>query len=229
MPISREPTHGIGFNADRKMCVVIQHHLAKGARCAPPLDPPDCGASRASSPFPRHPTVSPVDHSQGDVALPCTPSIRRAYRRPLNPTRIVWPLHRHSGRSLRAPPRPPWPGRRRSPLDPIDQRACHGPLEPSTRLVPPGPHHGFAHGDDQGAFEPLGSLTNPARVGCAPAFRRWTPTRLCTLDRKTFSAHSRTTARRGGAVLLPTLALAEQADIRMTQTTIAFTDGLWPN
>ena len=43
-------------------------------------------------------------------------------------------------------------------------------------------HHGFAHGDDQGAFVPLGTLTNPTRIGCAPACRRWTTTKEASLD-----------------------------------------------
>ena len=52
LPGSRPGSWQPSPNADRKMCVVIQHHLAKGARCAPPLDPPGLWRVRDIEPLP---------------------------------------------------------------------------------------------------------------------------------------------------------------------------------
>ena len=78
------------------MCVVLQHHFGKGARCAPPLHPPGLWLLQGIEPIPEPFSRSPVDHSQasgrlhpplegasvlpqdphgrGDFALPWTPS-----------------------------------------------------------------------------------------------------------------------------------------------------------
>lgn len=85
------------------MCVVVQHHLGKGTRCAPPLHPPGLGSywasnpSRASGtyhrsitrrawrrpspPAPNHGSSelsrSPEPHSQGAFGAPCTHRLGR--------------------------------------------------------------------------------------------------------------------------------------------------------
>jgi hypothetical protein len=52
------------LKTERKMCVVLQHHLGKGPRCAAPLHPPGHGPDQGIEPIPRQQTVSPVNHSQ---------------------------------------------------------------------------------------------------------------------------------------------------------------------
>lgn len=144
------------------MCVVLQHHLAKGSRCAPPLDPPGLW---------RFPGIEPVS----------APAQRLAVASPL-------------GWSLRAPPRPPWlsrganlvavesrpdicgpdPAPGETSLSPGPHRAGRRlRLSPCTPIDPPAPR---LRRTSQRAFAPFGNLTNPPRIGCAPAFRRWTTT-----------------------------------------------------
>lgn len=66
------------------MCFVVQNHLGKGARCAPPLHPPGLGSVRALSPsrasrtyrrsFTRGRLRSPCTHRHGGRACPQDPS-----------------------------------------------------------------------------------------------------------------------------------------------------------
>ena len=146
------------------MCVVLQHHLAKGSRCAPPLDPPGLW---------RFPGIEPVS----------APAQRLAVASPLG-----WSLH--------APPRPPWLSRGANLVavgsrpdlcrpDPAPGATSLSPgphragwrlrLSPCTPIDPPAPR---LRRTSQRAFAPFGNLTNPPRIGCAPAFRRWTTTPL---------------------------------------------------
>ena len=70
------------------MCVVLQHHLGKGARCAPPLHPPGHGSFRALNPFQSQKIVSPINHSQGLEKCLSTCS---------EPCTNVWPSDHQSG------------------------------------------------------------------------------------------------------------------------------------
>ena len=119
------------------MCVVLQHHLGKGTRCASPLHPP--GLWRFTG-------IEPVFRATATSGR-CIATREEPPSSPKTPMAI----------SLR-------PGRLRSPLDPIEQGGDlrSPPAPPSTkgRSCPPGP------------------LTNPPRIGCAPAFPRWTTTQL---------------------------------------------------
>lgn len=96
-------------SGERKMCAVVPHDLAKGGSgAAPLLDTPAIGARfmirkrRRFRSLPCPTNVSPLDHQQGDFALPCIPSTRgrrapgptsRAWRRPSPPA----PNHGGSG------------------------------------------------------------------------------------------------------------------------------------
>lgn len=105
----------------------------QGGRCAPPLHPPGLGSFRGSTPCQSHPTVSPVDHSQGDFALPA-PIDLRAFLPP-KPLTISW---RPTLRGLDTAST--------SPLDPIRGLPRHP--EPTRRTrrhaSPPAPHHAQA-------------------------------------------------------------------------------------
>jgi len=70
------------------MCVVLQHHLGKGARCAPPLHPPGRGSSRALNPFQSQKIVSPINHSQG---------LEKCLSTCTEPCTNVWPSDHQSG------------------------------------------------------------------------------------------------------------------------------------
>ena len=56
------------------MCFVVQNHLGKGARCAPPLHPPGRGSVRGSTPSQSQQNVSPFNHSR-ETSLSLHPSI----------------------------------------------------------------------------------------------------------------------------------------------------------
>jgi hypothetical protein len=80
------------------MCVVVQHHLGKGSRCAPPLHPPGHGPDQGIEPIPSQQTVSPVNHLQvPETSLStCTgPWIMGAIAPALNPTRKETSLSLH--------------------------------------------------------------------------------------------------------------------------------------
>ena len=103
----------------------------------------------------------------GPLARPrCIPpawrrSRRRASSAPTKRLAVSSPLGK--GPPSRLPKTHPWGTHRRS----ITTRGVRRP----------GPcAEGFAPGDDQRAFEPLGTLTNPPRIGCASASRCWTTT-----------------------------------------------------
>lgn len=65
--VGRKPLDDIGNHriAVRKLCVVVQHHLGKGTRCAFPLHPSGLGSCRGLTPFQSQRNVSPFHHSQG--------------------------------------------------------------------------------------------------------------------------------------------------------------------
>ena len=127
--------------------------LPRGPAARPRWIPPACGASPALSPVPRH--------------------------------RNVWPLHRHSGGASMLPrdPHGSPEGPTSSRLDRDRTFAVRTPhrgrlrFSPCTPIDPPAPR---LRRTSQRAFAPFGNLTNPPRIGCAPAFRRWitTPLRL---------------------------------------------------
>lgn len=70
------------------MCFVVQNHLGKGARCAPPLHPPGCGSVRALNPFQSQKIVSPINHSQG---------LEKCLSTCTEPCTNVWPSDHQSG------------------------------------------------------------------------------------------------------------------------------------
>lgn len=45
-------SHSPAVSAGRKMCFVVQNHLGKGARCAPPLHPPGLWLLQGIEPIP---------------------------------------------------------------------------------------------------------------------------------------------------------------------------------
>jgi hypothetical protein len=145
------------------MCVVVQHHLGKGAAAHPRCIPPAHGSVRGSTPFQRHPTVSPVDHSQGDFALPA-PIDLGAFLPP-RPLTISW----RPGRELsRCPSLEPShrPGGLRAPWTPDQSYAdwmpsgAFAPLNPRAKGVPP-----------------LCNPDQPSAGWMPPARRRWTRSR----------------------------------------------------
>lgn len=149
------------------MCCTTTH-LGKGARCAPPLHPPGRGSSRALNPFQSQQIVSPINHSR-ETSLSLHPSIlsgrsgaiaphestRRAWRRASPPA----PNHaRTSGRPITNQGSVPAPTD--TPMT-ISWRRLHRDHEGSFRAtLSLEPSH------RAGAFVPLASLTNPARIGC---------------------------------------------------------------
>lgn len=132
----------------RKMCFVVQNHLGKGTRCAPPLHPPGLGSFRALSPLRSHPTVSPVDPSQGDFALPA-PIDQRAAAPLETHSSGYWPPTPASQGVPAPTPRPfSWRRLHRDHGRELSRCPCPGPI-PSTKEP----------------SSPLDPLTNPARIG----------------------------------------------------------------
>ena len=72
--------------AFRKMCVVVQHHLGKGARCAPPLHPP--GPWRSFG-------IEPNRASKTYRRLITRRAWRYASPPAQNHARTVWPVEHH--------------------------------------------------------------------------------------------------------------------------------------
>lgn len=71
------------------MCVVVQHHLGKGTRCAPPLHPPSLwlvSGYRTHHPARERFAAQPRARR---LRSPCTHD-QRGYRAPLKPTRRTW-------------------------------------------------------------------------------------------------------------------------------------------
>jgi len=94
------------------MCVVLQRHLAKGGfKRAPCWIPPF------------YSIVSPIDRSQGLES--CLLHLHRTMHERLA-------VRSHFAGSLRAPPRPPWPGRFRLSPGPHRPKSLQRPLETST-------------------------------------------------------------------------------------------------
>ena len=144
------------LSADRKMCVVVPHILARGPAARPRCIPPAIGSLRALNPFLSQETVSPVNHSR-ETSLSLHPSTWRAFLPP-RPLTISWrrlhrdqerehivaalpmdPSHRPKGVSHPLEPRPTLRGLDAasvSTLNPIRGLSC--PLNPST----PAPNHG---------------------------------------------------------------------------------------
>lgn len=90
------------------MCFVVQNHLGKGARCAPPLHPPGRGSVRGLTPS-RASRTYRRSITRGRLRSPCT---HRSFQedqglsRPLKPTRTIWPLHHQSGERSCSPDTP---------------------------------------------------------------------------------------------------------------------------
>lgn len=138
---------GGGLGTARKMCVVLQHHLAKGgAQTPPPVGYPRLKwrfpASSRSAPWQRLAVASPV---RGASVLP---------RHPHDPPALKL---RRTGQ-----------GRCRSPLDPIGRGGdCALPLHPHLSAI------ARSATADRPAFAKASlRQANPARVGCAPTSSR---------------------------------------------------------
>lgn len=116
--------------------------MARGPAARPRCIPPAHGSSRASSPFRSQQTVSPVDHSQGHFALPA-PIDSEGVPAPETPDHFM------------ETNRPPFGYRH------FMETTSSRPGKGAFALPFP-----WTHPIDQGAFEPLGTLTNPARIGC---------------------------------------------------------------
>ena len=149
------------------MCCTTTH-LGKGARCAPPLHPPGRGSFRALNPFQSQKIVSPINHSR-ETSLSLHPSIlsgRSVAIAPPEPTRRAWrrasppaPNHaRTSGRPITNQGSVPAPTD--TPMT-ISWRRLHRDQEGSFRAT-----LSLEPSNRAGAFVPLASLTNPARIGC---------------------------------------------------------------
>ena len=89
---------GIGRLVACKMCGVVHRRSWQGAAARPRCIPPACGSVRGSTPFQSHSTVSPVDRSQGDFALPAPIDVGAFL--PPRPLTISW---RPTLRGLDAP------------------------------------------------------------------------------------------------------------------------------
>ena len=104
--VVQSPTGAVRRNC--KMCFVVQNHLGKGARCAPPLHPPGRGSVRGLTPSRANRTYR-RSITRGRLRSPCT---HRSFQedqglsRPLKPTRTVWPLHHQSGERSCSPDTP---------------------------------------------------------------------------------------------------------------------------
>ncbi len=79
------------------MCFVVQNHLGKGARGAPPLHPPGRGSVRGSTPCQSQQNVSPFNHSR-ETSLSLHPSILSGG------SGAIVPLETHSHRLAVASP-----------------------------------------------------------------------------------------------------------------------------
>jgi len=115
----------------RKMCAVVQHHLAKGARCAPPLDPPGPWRRQALSPPPPSQRPAVASPLEGAAVLPQDPHGQGAFL----------PLGSLTRRETSAlPPGPPIDQAGMSlPPGPPDQ-GCAPWIAPRETSLSPGPH-----------------------------------------------------------------------------------------
>lgn len=137
------------------MCVVVQHHLGKGTRCAPPLHPPGLGSYWASNP----------SRASGTYHRSIT---RRAWRRPSPPA------PNHGSSELSRSPEPHSKGDFALPA-PIDLASVPAPKTPdhSMEATSSRPRRErFAatlpwnHPTEQRAFRPLATPTNRPPIGC---------------------------------------------------------------
>ncbi len=124
--------------------------LGKGSRCAPPLHPPGLWPFLGIEPTPE-PRTYPRSISRRRLRSPLQSIDQRAIA-PLETTRNLWPLHHQSGERSCYPQYPhdhfmetisSRPGRA------FHSCPCLGTI-PSTK----------------GPSSPIGTLTNPARIGC---------------------------------------------------------------
>lgn len=142
------------------MCFVVQNHLGKGARCAPPLHPPGRGSVRGSTPS-RASRTYRRSITRGRLRSPCT---HRSFQedqglsRPLKPTRTVWPLHYQSGERSCSPDTPMTTSWRRLHRD----RRKGAFALPFLGAIPSTWGHSAPR-----------PPTTPARIRCAPSYRRW--------------------------------------------------------
>lgn len=139
----------------------------QGDRCAPPLHPPGHGSVRALNPCRSQETVSPVNHSrETSLSLhPSIPSGRLGAIAPPEPTRIVWPKHHQSGECSCSPRYPHDHFMETNPsrigyrhfMETTSSRPRRGAcVLPFLGTIP----------STKGSFTPLGTPTNPARIGC---------------------------------------------------------------
>lgn len=138
----------------RKMCVVVQHHLGKGAAARPRCIPPAIALTgHRTHPEPAERITVPSLAGLGEVPLHLHRTMdHRSYRAPLNPTRKETSLSLHpSTWAAFLPPRPltiPW---RRLHRD-------HG-REGIAAALP------WNLPTEHGRSTPLATPTDPARVG----------------------------------------------------------------
>jgi hypothetical protein len=154
----------------RKMCVVVPHHLGKGATSRPPLHPPGqaltvrdrvCASVRQGLERHRRGLRTPL---WCRATSGCCITVRGASKLPRNPHGQRFAVGSRPGR-IRSPQGPIEQGEdvRLSPLQPPSTRGHSRPLDPSIRTrrfpSPPEPDHGSK------ARRP--SISRPA-------IRRWT-------------------------------------------------------
>ncbi len=157
------------------MCFVVQNHLGKGARCAPPSHPPGRGSvkgltpSRASRTYRRSIT-------RGRLRSPCT---HRSLQEdqgpssPLKPTRTVWPLHHQSVERSCSPNTPMTTSWRRFHRDQGRKLSRYPSLEPSHRPK---------------CLRAPWNPDQPSADWIPPSCRRWITTKACAaLDQHGFT------------------------------------------